>query len=129
MLLRLAAVLPAIPLPVVIIPVRAGAQGPAAETALGLAASPSARAWRGGAGFLASQVLALEAALAGLDRQVMEQLMTRQAGDGGPAQPTLQEKAGPWGPPCPCVLSASPERYTACGPQSALFEEAVTRSS
>lgn len=38
-------------------------------------------------------MLALEAALAGLDRQVMEQLMTRQAGDAGAAQPALDEKA------------------------------------
>jgi len=43
----------------------------------------------------AAQMLALEAALAGLDRQVMEQLMTRQAGDAGAAQPALDEKARP----------------------------------
>ncbi|KAK9846619.1 hypothetical protein WJX81_007767 [Elliptochloris bilobata] len=62
------------------------------DGASGSAALPAVRVWRGGPGFMASQVLALEAALAGLDRQVMEQLMTRQAGDGSTSQPTLDKK-------------------------------------
>lgn len=89
---------------------------------------PSARAWRGGAGFLASQVLALEAALAGLDRQVMEQLMTRQACDGCPAQPTLQEKARPRArgpPPCSWVHEPPQRRCAACVPRRAVPEEAA----
>lgn len=78
----------------------ADAEAVGREATLGGAALPAVRAWRGGPGFMASQVLALEAALAGLDRQIMEQLMTRQAGDGSPAQPSLEKKVRPWSHVC-----------------------------